>query len=136
MVWVVGPKKTAILFLLLLWKLHESYPRAQKIPVILDNDSIYSSVVVQSSLQTPAGQRFVLRCLPPYCPDHNKIERVWQDLHANVTRNHRCCSMADLIRNVHRDLNRRTRRHPLNALAKHDVQKPKRNHRHFSRSVI
>jgi len=24
---------------------------------------------------------------------HNAIERVWQDLHANVTRNHRCPDM-------------------------------------------
>jgi transposase len=36
------------------------------------------------------GGRIVLHSLPPYCPDANRIERVWQDLHANVTRNHRC----------------------------------------------
>lgn len=136
MVWVVGQKKTAVLFLLLLWKLHEAYPRAKKIHVILDNFSIHSSAEVQSSLNTPIGRRFVLQFLPPYCPDHNKIERVWQDPHANVTRNHRCRSMADLIRNVHNYLNRRNRRRPLNVVAKHDVQKPKRNHRHFSRTVI
>ena len=34
--------------------------------------------------------------LPPYCPDANRIERVWQDLHANVTRNHRCKSLKAL----------------------------------------
>ena len=136
MVWVIGQHKTAILFLRLLWKLHETYPRAKKIHVILDNFSIHSSTVVQSSLQTPVGRRFVLHFLPPYCPDHNKIERVWQDLHANVTRNHRCRSMADLIRNVHNYLNRRNRRHPSTILAKPNVQKPKRNHRHFSRTVI
>ncbi len=27
----------------------------------------------------------------------NRIERVWQDLHANVTRNHRCRTMAKLL---------------------------------------
>ena len=30
----------------------------------------------------------VLHFLPPYCPDHNRIERLWKDLHDNVTRNH------------------------------------------------
>jgi transposase len=135
-VWVIGQHKTAILFLLLLWKLHETYPRAKKIQVILDNFRIHSSAEVQSSLNTPVGRRFVLHFLPPYCPDHNKIERVWPDLHANVTRNHRCRSMADLIHNVHNSLNRRNRRPPSTILAKPSLQKPKRNHPHFSRTVI
>jgi hypothetical protein len=30
----------------------------------------------------------VLHVLPPCCPDHNRIERPWQELHANVTRDH------------------------------------------------
>jgi hypothetical protein len=38
-----------------------------------------------------------LHFLPPYCPDANRIERVWQDLHANVTRNHRCKTMKALL---------------------------------------
>ena len=42
----------------------------------------------------------VLHFLPPYCPDHNRIERLWQDLHANVTRNHRCVSMDELLLRV------------------------------------
>jgi transposase len=41
--------------------------------------------------------RIVLHFLPPYCPDANRIERVWQDLHANVTRNHRCKTMNALL---------------------------------------
>jgi transposase len=31
----------------------------------------------------------VLHFLPPYCPDDNRIERLWKDLHDNVTRNHK-----------------------------------------------
>ena len=31
------------------------------------------------------GGRVVLHFLPPYCPDHHLIERVWRDLHANET---------------------------------------------------
>jgi transposase len=42
----------------------------------------------------------VLHFLPPYCPDHNRIERVWLDLHANVTRNHRCKTLPALLANV------------------------------------
>jgi hypothetical protein len=42
----------------------------------------------------------VLHFLPPYRPDDNKIERVWLDLHANVTRNHRCGDMHELMRQV------------------------------------
>jgi transposase len=46
------------------------------------------------------GGRIVLHFLPPYCPDFNRIERVWLDLHANVTRNHRCKNMLHLLGNV------------------------------------
>ena len=46
----------------------------------------------------------------PYCPDDNKIERVWLDLHANVTRNHRCGDMEGLMRNVIAYLVARNRR--------------------------
>jgi transposase len=45
--------------------------------------------------------------LPPYCPDHNKIERVWQDLHANVTRNHRQPNMTALMEAVRYYLRKR-----------------------------
>ena len=138
--WVLGHRKSAILFLLLLWKLHEEYPKAKKIHVILDNYSIHSAAEVLSSLQTDVGRKFQLHFLPPYCPQHNPIERIWLDLHANVTRNHRCRSMTDLLRNVRDYLNRRNRqqlRHPLNVLAKPDLnRKPRKIHRHESCTVI
>ncbi len=35
---------------------------------------------------------------------HNKIERTWLDLHANVTRNQACLSMDELTSNVRRYL--------------------------------
>jgi transposase len=41
-----------------------------------------------------------LHFLPPYCPDYNRIERIWKDLHDNVTRNHTCRSMRELLREV------------------------------------
>ncbi len=35
------------------------------------------------------------------------FERVWKDLHANVTRNHRCKDMDELMREVNKYLRRR-----------------------------
>ena len=77
------------------------------IHVILDNYSIHHTQQVTLSLATEHGRRIDLHFLPPYCPDHNKIERTWQDLHSNVTRNHRCSDMAHLMREVRVYLRRR-----------------------------
>lgn len=97
---VEGNRKNSPLFVLLLWELVQRYPRAKKIHVILDNYAIHTTKLVLSCLDTREGCRLKLHFLPPYCPDHNRIERTWQDLHANVTRNHKCANMADLMRNV------------------------------------
>ena len=64
------------------------------IHVILDNYGIHDSKLVAWALLEAKG-RIQLHFLPPYCPNHNKIERLWQDLHANVTRNHTCPDMDD-----------------------------------------
>ena len=79
----------------------------KRIHVILDNYSIHSTEQVRISLATEQGQRLELHFLPPYCPDDNKIERVWQDLHANVTRNHTRPTMPELMNNVRRYLRKR-----------------------------
>jgi transposase len=105
--YVAGEKKNSLLFLRLLWALIMRYATAKTIHVILDNFAIHSATMVQLSLATPQGQRIQLHFLPPYCPDHNKIERTWQDLHANVTRNHTCASMHELMQNVRYYLKRR-----------------------------
>lgn len=109
LVWVEGDKKNSLLFLNLLWELHLRYPEAKKIHVILDNYSIHHTQQVHRALETEAGQRFRLHFLPPYCPDHNKIERTWQDLHANVTRNHRCRTMSELMKNTRAYLRQRNK---------------------------
>lgn len=106
-IWVEGEQKRSLLFIRLLWELHQRYPGAKKIHVVLDNYSIHSTEQVRQSLTTEAGRRIQLHFLPPYCPDHNKVERTWQDLHANVTRNHACSDIAELMRQVRAYLNRR-----------------------------
>lgn len=114
-VFVEAEDKRADLFLALLAKLRRTHSAARRIHLILDNYSIHSSRQVQVYLQH-AGKGFVLHFLPPYCPDHNRIERLWRDLHANVTRNHRCRSIQELMRNVrdylHREDRRRRRQEP------------------------
>lgn len=66
----------------------------------MDNYSIHSSLAVVAALKDMP--RLKLHFLPPYCPDANKIERVWQDLHANVTRNHTHAALTPLCREVGR----------------------------------
>ena len=79
------------------------------IHVILDNYGIHSSNIIGVALANFAS-RIRLHFLPPYSPDYNAIERVWKDLHANVTRNHKCASMTALMAEVRYYLRKRNRR--------------------------
>lgn len=108
-VWVEGDRKTSYLFLDLLDALRKKYPRARRLHLILDNYRIHDSTIVQAALSGYLAGKVELHFLPPYCPDHNKIERVWKDLHANVTRNHRCRGINHLMREVRYYLHRRNR---------------------------
>ena len=107
LIWVEGERKNSLLFLRLLWKLVTHYRDATVIHVILDNYSIHSTRQVEISLQTEAGKRIRLHFLPPYCPDDNKIERTWEDLHANVTRNHTQTTIPQLMAEVRHYLRKR-----------------------------
>lgn len=91
--------KNAALFCQLLWLLAGHYRRARRIHLIIDNYGIHKAHRTRKALAALAG-RIVLHFLPPYCPDANRIERVWQDFHANVTRNHRCKTMEGLLGNA------------------------------------
>src|SRR5262249_24942113 len=104
--WVAGPRKTSGLFLSLLDKLLVGYAQAKVIHVVLDNYRIHSSHIVAVALAGYAA-RIRLHFLPPYCPDDNKIERIWEDLHAAVTRNHQRPSMASLMQDVGYHLRKR-----------------------------
>lgn len=102
--WVRSDKKNSLLFIALLRKLaDETYRDATAVHVVLDNFKIHDSRAARAAVAALDG-RIVLHFLPPYCPNDNKIERVWLDLHANVTRNHRCRSMDELMREVSRYL--------------------------------
>lgn len=103
--WTGGLSKTSALFVAMLQVLDTHYTAARQIHVVLDNYGIHKSREVARALQKMP--RIRLHFLPPYCPDHNPIERLWQDLHANVTRNHPhktleplCDDVADYLRHA------------------------------------
>lgn len=98
--WVQADRKDSDLFIKQLWQLAlHDYPKARTIHIILDNYKIHSSQRTQLAL-TALDDRVKLHFLPPYCPDHNRIERIWRDLHDNVTRNHTCRNMKQLMDEV------------------------------------
>lgn len=116
--YVEGERKNSDLFIRQLWSLvRDDYPDAVCIHVILDNYRIHKSKRTQLALQA-LGTRVRLHFLPPYCPDHNKIERSWKDLHDNVTRNHQCHNMNELMREVRKYL----RKHQRELLAQYAAQ--------------
>ncbi len=82
--WVAGTRKRSDLFCQLLWRLVAEHRSARRIHVILDNYIIHSSKITRHCVEQFGG-KVVLHFLPPYRPDHNRIERVWLDLHANVS---------------------------------------------------
>lgn len=103
LVYTAGERKASWLFLNLLRALLDAYRWARTIHLILDNYTIHKSWLVRAWLAAQ-GARFRLHFLPPYCPEENRIERLWRDLQGSVTRNHQCRTMADLMERVHRYL--------------------------------
>jgi transposase len=96
--WVGGALKDSSLFVAMLGQLERNYRQAKLIHVILDNYGIHKSQVTRDALR--GLPRIRLHFLPPYCPDENRIERLWLDLHANVTRNHRHGDLSALCQDV------------------------------------
>jgi transposase len=118
---VDGTSKSSELFIKLVWRLMAANRTAHRVHLILDNYIIHSSRMTRRALRH-WGTRLVLHFLPPYCPEANRIERTWLDLHANVTRNHRRSTMKELLRDVSdflRAYNRREQRNPALRRAHH-----------------
>jgi putative transposase len=84
------------LFLAHLDDLRSRLRRYTKIHVICDNAGCHTSEAVAIYLWEHRD-RIDLHFLPAYGPDCNPIERVWWHLHDQVTRNHRCQSMQELL---------------------------------------
>lgn len=99
-------KKNRFLFLDLLRALERAYPAARfrRVQVVVDNYGIHSARDVQRWLT--GHPRFCLLFLPRYCPQANPIERVFGDLHNQITRNHQHRSLAPLLADAQRYLQR------------------------------
>jgi transposase len=109
--WVEGDRKNSLLFLDLLYRLvTKTHRSARRIYPILDNYGIHDSQQVQLALKSAAAKTIKLHFLPPYCPDQHRIERVWKNLHDDVTRNHRCTGTEGLVFQVRLYLNTRNKR--------------------------
>jgi len=95
-----GTRRNAELFVRHLDDLRVRFRRYKKIHVICDNarfHKIEGSRLVRQYMREH-GDRIVLHYLPAYSPQDNPIERVWWHLHEQITRNHQCQSMEELIK--------------------------------------
>jgi transposase len=91
--------RNAALFCRHLDELRRAFRHYRVIHVICDNARTHKperSKVVREYLKQ-WGRRVVLHYLPTYAPECNPIERVWWRLHEQVTRNHRCHSLEELV---------------------------------------
>ena len=115
--WVKGERKNSRLFIGLLKKLLVEYADRKVIHVICDNYTIHRSKQTRTWL-AEHGRKFRLHFLPPYCPDDNRIERkVWREMHANVTVNHRCETIEELLAEVVHYLMTHNRRVPQSGVS-------------------
>src|ERR1700722_6310528 len=94
-----GDKRNADLFLAHLDDLRRRYRRYRVIHVICDNGSFHKPDRCRKVKAYLAkwGHRVKLHFLPTYAPETNPIERVWWHLHEEITRNHRCKNIEELL---------------------------------------
>lgn len=88
--------RNAALFLAHLDDLRSRLRGYKTIHVICDNAKFHLSEAVMAYLWDHRDQ-VQLHFLPRRSPDCNPVERVWWHLHEEVTRNHRCRSMDELL---------------------------------------
>jgi transposase len=94
-----GRRRDAELFLGHLDELRRRYRRYRRIHVICDNAAFHRPDRCRKVRDYLArwGHRVALHFLPTYAPETNPMERVWWHLHEEVTRNHRCRDIEELL---------------------------------------
>ena len=95
-----GTRRNTDLFLAHLQDLCRRLRSWRTIHVLCDNASFHQSRRLQDWLATKQG-RLKLHYLPARAPQENRVEQVFWRLHEEVTRNHRCRSMAELLTEVY-----------------------------------
>lgn len=91
-----GQGRNAALFVRHLDELRRRLRRYKRIHVLCDNAKPHDCKAVTRYLAEHGG-RVVLHYLPKRAPECNPIERVWWHLHDEITRNHTCQSMQELL---------------------------------------
>jgi transposase len=91
--------RNSTLFLRHLDDLRRRLRRYRKVHVICDRAGFHTSGEVIEYLWKWEG-RIEVHLLPCYSPDYNPIERVWWHLHEEITRNHRCRDLGELLDKV------------------------------------
>ena len=98
LVWLASERKNSAVFIEWLRLLRKAYRRYRVIHVVCDNYIIHKSKKTLAAVAKMGC--FMRHFLPPYSPEHNPIERLWSELHANVTRNHKRKLIGVLMRDV------------------------------------
>ena len=93
--YVEGTRKNSDLFLCLLDHLRQTYRAARRIILIVDNYIIHKCRLAHVWLKH--NPKFRLLFQPAYQPWVNDIEKLWKQLHDNVTRNHRYSTIDRLM---------------------------------------
>jgi putative transposase len=96
MITTTGEKRDSELFLDHIDELRRSLRRYKTIHIILDNAGFHDCQAVAEYYYRWYG-RIQFHFLPKYAPDLNPIERVWWHLREEITRNHRCQNIDELI---------------------------------------
>jgi transposase len=99
LVWTEGAQRDGELFVRHLDDLRRRLRRYRVIHVICDNARFHDPArckKVQEYLKQ-WGHRIVMHYVPKYAPETNPIERLWWHLHEEITRNHNCRNMEELL---------------------------------------
>ena len=92
-----GPKRDGKLFVAHLHELRHRLRRYKVIHVICDNAKFHHDCWEVWEFCHQYRDRVVLHFLPKYAPELNPIERIWWVLHEQITRNHQCQSLEELV---------------------------------------
>ncbi len=92
-----GPKRDGSLFVRHLHDLRRRLRRYRVIHVICDNAKFHYDCWAVWEFCHQYGERVQLHFLPKYAPELNPIERVWWILHEQITRNHQCRDLQELV---------------------------------------
>jgi transposase len=91
-----GTQRNSALFVQHLHDLRHGLRHYRHIHVVCDNARFHDCRRVDEFLEQ-WGHRITIHFIPKYAPETNPIERVWWHLHEEITRNHRCKTIDELV---------------------------------------